>query len=1007
MDTLYGRTEQLAGARLWLERALAGQGKLLLFTGEPGIGKSRLMEQLAREAAGRGAVVAWGRSWEAGGAPAYWPWMQVFRSLGTDGDPFAGITEDLVVGKAEARFAAFDRAVQWLLAAAAKSPLVIVLDDLHAADAPSLLLLLLLSRELPRVRLLVVAAYRDAELRTASEVAALLAKLAREADVMPLARLAPADVAAWLRDVAPEADAVRAEQLYRLTEGQPLFVIEALRLGAGSHGRTSWTHGPHALLDERLGRLSAPTRGVLEVAAVLGREFDRDHVAVVSRTSRDAVHEALTEALTASIVVPTSEAGRFRFSHVLLRDRLYHELLPSLREGLHFRAGTHAADGGDIQSAAHHLFESGGAAPFERVAEIALAAAEAALSRLAFEDAVRLSQRALRSHSPSQLTAAAEGALQIVQAEALIRLGDNATGQALCAEVAQRARASGQPLLLARAALAYATELVTGTVDPRMIELLRAALDALDPGDSPLRARLLARLCAALTPPTDCTITPEILTLMRSAIAMARRLGDQHSLLYVLQFAGTVGLLVEETERLALLEESLSLARALHQPLVLLYVMPPFITQLLAIGGHQQAAQLIPEYTGCIGESRQPTHRVRYLAVKALLATLRGEHEVAERLDEEGRTIAHGAGLVGPQFVWLTHRLSMAQLREDASLIERDATSLLTRLWHTPSTGQYYGWFLASMGRTDEARARLRATDLSEAGLAFPLLWELHAAAETCVLLRDVEFGERLYPHAVRAADRAFWTVGPGALVGPSSRALGDLALLLGRTDEARAHYERAVADAERIGAEWLALRCRHRVARLDAGAPQPSAASPASRPGRAVDRAPPLVLERDGDVWAIRWRGTTQRLKPVKGYAYLQRLIEQPGREIHVLELAGIEHRAGDAGPLLDPEAKAAYGARLAELRDEANEAERFGDRDRARRAEDEIEAIAQQLAAAVGLGGRDRRAAADVERVRINIQRRLKDAIDRVTALDPALGQYLAATVKTGTTCVFRPLS
>jgi non-specific serine/threonine protein kinase len=126
----------------------------------------------------------------------------------------------------------------------------------------------------------------------------------------------------------------------------------------------------------------------------------------------------------------------------------------------------------------------------------------------------------------------------------------------------------------------------------------------------------------------------------------------------------------------------------------------------------------------------------------------------------------------------------------------------------------------------------------------------------------------------------------------------------------------------------------------------------------------------------------------------------------VHVLELAGIEHRVGDAGPVLDPRAKAAYRERLEQLRDALSEAERFADGARASRVQEEMESLAEQLAGAVGLGGRDRRAASEVERTRVNVQRRLKDAIERIGALDPGLGRYLSSAVKTGTTCVYRPL-
>lgn len=1004
MNSLYGRTELLAEARATLERALSGHGRLLLFTGEPGIGKSRLMEQLAEEAASRGARVAWGRCWEAGGAPAYWPWMQVFRSLGQDDDPFAGAADDLALGKAEARFAVFDRAARGLLASATSGPLLIVLDDLHAADAPSLLLLLMLSRELRRAPLLVIGAYRDAELQTASEVAASLAKLAREAEVRPLTRLATEHISAWLRDIAPEADSAAAAQLYRMTEGHPLFVVETLRLGISGEGRTSWTLGPRAVLDERLNRLSEPTRSVLAVAAVLGREFERGQLAAVAELSEDDVHAALGEALRTSIVVATAPAERYRFSHVLLRDRLYHDMLPSLRARLHFRIGQRAVSRGDAQGAAHHLFEGAAAGPFQTIAEVALAAAEAALSRLAFEDAARLAQRALAAPEAAALPGALRGTLQVVAAEALIRLGDNAAGQLLCLEAAGTDAAAADPVLLARTALAYATELATGAIDPEMIALLRRALAAHGEGDSALRSRLLARLCAALTPPSDNQQVAEILELMQGALGMARRLGDRHALLYVLQFAATVGLLVPEQERFSLLEESLALARALRQPLVMLQVLPPYLTQLIALGGASQAAAMLPEYRELLGESRQPGHRIRFVAVCALIATLRGDHAAVEDLHREARALIHGTGPSGPRFVWVMHRIGIAELQEAPALLLEDAMALDTRVKTAPSMTQYYAWFLAGTGRADQARERLRASDLSETGMSFPKLWELHAAAETCVLLGDVEFGERLYPLALRAADRAFWTLGPGAILGPATRALGDLALLIGRVDAALSHYAQAIVDSEKLGAQWLAERCR---ARLQAA--RARALPPGEAPTSPLPRATPprFTLVREGDVWAIHSRdGTTQRVKHGKGLSYLQRLVERPGQELHVLELAGVEHRTGDAGPLLDPAAKAAYGARLAVLREEADEATRACDLERQSRAQREIDAIAEQLARAVGLGGRDRRAASDVERVRINVQRRLKDAIDRIAAVDPELGRYLTAAVKTGTSCVFTPL-
>jgi hypothetical protein len=165
-------------------------------------------------------------------------------------------------------------------------------------------------------------------------------------------------------------------------------------------------------------------------------------------------------------------------------------------------------------------------------------------------------------------------------------------------------------------------------------------------------------------------------------------------------------------------------------------------------------------------------------------------------------------------------------------------------------------------------------------------------------------------------------------------------------------------------------------------------------------------TLRREQELWAIETpEGKTLRFKDSKGFAYLDQLLCRPGRELHVLEIIGAE-TAGDAGSVLDERAKAEYRDRLADLREDLNEAERFHDGSRATRAREEMEIIVGQLAGAVGLGGRDRRAASDVQRARVNVQRCLKETLDRVTKADQALGRYLAATVKTGEYCSFRPL-
>jgi non-specific serine/threonine protein kinase len=166
------------------------------------------------------------------------------------------------------------------------------------------------------------------------------------------------------------------------------------------------------------------------------------------------------------------------------------------------------------------------------------------------------------------------------------------------------------------------------------------------------------------------------------------------------------------------------------------------------------------------------------------------------------------------------------------------------------------------------------------------------------------------------------------------------------------------------------------------------------------------LSIRREGELWLIESDAAKVHVKHSKGITYLEQLVLQAGREVHVLVLVGADYGPSDAGEILDAQAKAEYQRRLELVDARLEHARSLGDDRGVARARTELDAIAEQLAGAVGLGGRDRRAASNVERARINVQRRLKDTLESVTAANPSLGRYLQATVKTGTFCSFLPL-
>ena len=197
-------------------------------------------------------------------------------------------------------------------------------------------------------------------------------------------------------------------------------------------------------------------------------------------------------------------------------------------------------------------------------------------------------------------------------------------------------------------------------------------------------------------------------------------------------------------------------------------------------------------------------------------------------------------------------------------------------------------------------------------------------------------------------------------------------------------------------------------------GAPQPAPTSEEA------------TFRREGEYWTIGWEGQVFRLKDQKGLSYLAHLLAHPGREFHVLELAAlsegaapddveVQHRAAssglrarrleDAGEILDEEAKAAYRRRLAELEEELEDARQWGNADRAERAQEEIDALARELASAVGLGGRDRTFASPAERARVNLTRAIRATIDRIAKNSPPMGRHLNRAIRTGTFCSYAP--
>jgi predicted ATPase len=366
-----GRAWEAAELVAGLEDAIAGRGRLFLITGEPGIGKTWLAEQLAAYATGRGTRVLWGRCWEGGGAPPFWPWAQMIRALAEDcdeetlagwlgaGAPYVaqlpGLAEHLVTTAAPTlpsreadagRFYLFEAVTGLFRRAASVRPLLLVLDDLHAADDPSMLLLRFLARDLRGARLLVVGTCRVVAAGPTG-IAEAVAELVREGQPLGLQGLDRDDVGKLIQALSGVTPSpARVAAVHETTEGNPLFVREAVRLLAAQGalerpGREVPIPGSiRAVIQRRLAPLSADAVQVLSAAAVVGREFDVALVGPACELPAERVLGALSEAVALGIVAEEpGTLGGYRFSHSLIREVLYEQLPIPARAQLHQRVG--------------------------------------------------------------------------------------------------------------------------------------------------------------------------------------------------------------------------------------------------------------------------------------------------------------------------------------------------------------------------------------------------------------------------------------------------------------------------------------------------------------------------------------------------------------------------------------------------------------------------------------------------------------------------------------------
>jgi tetratricopeptide (TPR) repeat protein len=1072
VNQLIGRGHELRDLEELLSDAVQGRGGLAMLVGEPGIGKTRLADAATEAAMGMGFRVAWGRAWESGGAPPYFPWIQALDVLGL---PVPDASLVTAVEAEAARFQVFSAVAGELRTASAKAPTLLVLDDLHVADLSSLRMLQFVARELRSLKLAIVGTRRDVDARMTTEMEWMLAKIAREGRTLELPRLERADVARLVRAqgvrIAGDLAAELEPAIWQASQGNPLFVGEIVRLLESSpkdarRAPMPIPFGVREVIRQRLALLDRATLDVLDLAAVIGVAADeptlRAAICVLTendgadanigvrgpdrREGTDAnidVEGAIAIARRAGILLPGSGGGALSFSHALARDALYQDIPRTKRIAIHAAiAGAlerRDASPPPVVEIAHHAIEAG-ADVVQRVTR----AAEGLSRACADEDAVPLVERALAALEASKdVCGAAE--LRLLLGRTRMRLGDLAGGRVCALRVAETARSLEDNALFARAALAYGAELTAGHTDPTMRSLLEETLERLDgaaTGIAPARMELRklrvcarARLAACLQPAPD---PAAVARMSLDAVAEARALGEDATLLEVLRSAGaTLGEAYFVPEGIELDRDAVRIATSLGDRAALLRARLRLVFAQIEAGDVAGADANIDVFES---EARA-TGQLRQMWPIPLLRSMRAMQEgrwadCDACVEEASELIERSADPMAP-YALLLHRWALAMETERSVVAFEPALLAMVSRWNDPET---YSHVMIAMVRAFDgdatmAREHLARVSLdSTAGRIRITLGNLIAAAmQSGATERAADFYARV------RREEGNWLIGrfSGFFVkGTYGRYLGWLASNLGRRADAERHFEGALSLASAAGAKperarilaaygsMLATggdveRARPMLAEasvlaVNLGLSRLAMSIPAIDPSHPHDDAggrhgrATLTLTPEGDTWLLALGDASLRLKDVLGVRYVARLVADPEREIHALDLtgAGDVETGGDAGEVLDVNARVAYKRRLAELDEELREAESWNDGARVLRARSEMELLSSELSRAVGLGGRSRRTGSAAERARIAVTRRIRDTIKRVSEQAPALGRYLENTIKTGSYCAYRPV-
>jgi tetratricopeptide (TPR) repeat protein len=997
-----------------LDAALAGHTRLVMVTGEAGIGKTTLIRTITTAAEGE-AMIGWGTCWDGGVAPGYWPWAQALGAVvdcigseravslaSDDADLLTSILPALGRGSrhdfgdsAHARFALFDAISRWLSHVAAVRPTVLVLDDLHWADQSSLELLDFVSRSVHSAPLLILGAHRPDELDAASQ--ALLRGVAARGDHIPLDGLSLSEVCVLVAELAgPQVATESGRAIHRRSGGHPLFVRELASLGDAAGGESQAVPAMvREAIARRLARADSSTHSLLQAAAVVGQELTAELLGSVLGWEADQVDRAIDSGVALGVLLPALGGLPDRFAHDLFRESVYYDLPSSKRTILHHRVAValaaRAERHGDVAPGelARHFIAALPSADPECAVEWALNAAATESAALAFNEAAAHLSRLRRALAEvnGAVSDATSTDILVAEADALSRAGDPAGAKQLLLRARHHARRCPDGDYLAK--VAFGVQHLGsrfGMPRPDIVAILQEARDNVA-DDSALAARLTAAIARELqhSIAEDRSEAPR---LSSEALELARRTGDAATLAVCLlarhDVLWTPGSAVE---RLSVAQEIVSLATTVgdeEQRVEGLLL----VANALLESGSPAFRPALQGYLTSIAALGQPRHRYLAMTRQAALALLDGRLDVAAELIESAAAFGENIREPDAGNVRRAQLLELTRARGDPE--EQRAFAAEAVKWWVGMPGLAHAvaaGLLARAGDLNDARHHvntLRALGSWQADRSYMASTLLGNLADAAIALGDTELCAEILDELKPVASSCGVNGAVVAFAGSHAHFAGLVAVSLGRTEEAVKYLQCAVEVHEQLAAVTWEAASRAALA-------------------AAVGRRP--TLRRRQAAWEITYRSEAATVADSKGVRDLAVLLRRPGVEVHVLELSGSPHDCGAPIEMADRMALARYRQRLVDLDEDIAEAELNNDTGRLDRAESEREALLAELRSVTGLGGSARLTGARAaERARKAVSARIKDAVRHLEQSMPQLADHLNRSIVTGAWCHYR---